>query len=170
MSMAECVRFALEHNTWATRRVLEACRGLTPEQFAQDLSIGPGSLRSTLAHVIEAMGYYADNFAGKKPDGRADHSERTRTVDGLVAMLTEADAKLRAAMGPMLENPPSASGARIVWPSIPTRAVSAWAAIQQVFDHGSHHRAQCLNMLKRLGVSPLPRVDPLTFDKDVSTR
>jgi uncharacterized damage-inducible protein DinB len=28
--------------------------------------------------------------------------------------------------------------------------------ITHVATHGMHHRAQCLNMLKHLGVSPLP--------------
>jgi uncharacterized damage-inducible protein DinB len=30
------------------------------------------------------------------------------------------------------------------------------AVITHVTTHGMHHRAQCLNMLKHLGVSPLP--------------
>ena len=30
------------------------------------------------------------------------------------------------------------------------------AALLHVLTHGMHHRAQCLNMLRQLGVSPLP--------------
>src|SRR5258706_9805920 len=30
------------------------------------------------------------------------------------------------------------------------------AAVMQVTTHGMHHRAQCLNMLRQLGVTPLP--------------
>ena len=30
------------------------------------------------------------------------------------------------------------------------------AVLGQVTTHGMHHRAQCLNMLRRLGVQPLP--------------
>jgi uncharacterized damage-inducible protein DinB len=30
------------------------------------------------------------------------------------------------------------------------------AVITHVTTHGMHHRAQCLNMLRRLGVTPLP--------------
>jgi uncharacterized damage-inducible protein DinB len=35
------------------------------------------------------------------------------------------------------------------------------AAIVHVTNHGMHHRAQCLHMLKRLGVSPLPELDEI---------
>ena len=30
------------------------------------------------------------------------------------------------------------------------------AVLAHVVTHGMHHRAQCLNMLRRLGVRPLP--------------
>ena len=30
------------------------------------------------------------------------------------------------------------------------------AVLMQVTTHGMHHRAQCLNMLRQLGVKPLP--------------
>jgi uncharacterized damage-inducible protein DinB len=30
------------------------------------------------------------------------------------------------------------------------------AVLAQVVTHGMHHRAQCLNMLRQLGVTPLP--------------
>jgi uncharacterized damage-inducible protein DinB len=30
------------------------------------------------------------------------------------------------------------------------------AVLAHVTTHGTHHRAQCLNMLRRLGVNPLP--------------
>ena len=29
--------------------------------------------------------------------------------------------------------------------------------ITHIATHGMHHRAQCLNMLKHLGVNPLPK-------------
>ena len=39
----------LEHNVWATRRLLEACRALSREQWEQRFDIGPGSLAATLS-------------------------------------------------------------------------------------------------------------------------
>jgi uncharacterized damage-inducible protein DinB len=30
------------------------------------------------------------------------------------------------------------------------------AVFAQITTHGMHHRAQCLNMLRQLGVTPLP--------------
>jgi uncharacterized damage-inducible protein DinB len=37
-----------------------------------------------------------------------------------------------------------------------TLQLTRGAVLAQVATHGMHHRAQCLNMLRQLGVSPLP--------------
>src|SRR5204863_251817 len=37
-----------------------------------------------------------------------------------------------------------------------TLQITRGAVLAQVTTHGMHHRAQCLNMLRRLGVNPLP--------------
>jgi len=34
--------------------------------------------------------------------------------------------------------------------------ITRGAVVAHVTTHGMHHRAQCLNMLRQLGVSPLP--------------
>ena len=52
---ADPLDILLRHDHWGTRRVLEICATLTPEQFQQRFEIGPGSLHNTLAHVIGAM-------------------------------------------------------------------------------------------------------------------
>jgi uncharacterized damage-inducible protein DinB len=35
--------------------------------------------------------------------------------------------------------------------------LSRGGVITHVATHGMHHRAQCLNMLRQLGVTPLPK-------------
>jgi uncharacterized damage-inducible protein DinB len=37
-----------------------------------------------------------------------------------------------------------------------TYTLTRGAVLMQVLTHGMHHRAQILNMLRRLGASPLP--------------
>ena len=38
-----------------------------------------------------------------------------------------------------------------------------------VFNHGTHHRVQCLNMLRHLGVDPLPEIDLIDSNQEVGT-
>ena len=67
----------LEHNRWATLRVLDLCRALTPEQFHRRFDIGPGSLHDTLLHVVQNMRAWADDIAAR--DARVP--ERLRNAD-----------------------------------------------------------------------------------------
>lgn len=151
----------LEHNVWATRRLLEACRALSREQWEQRFDIGPGSLAATLSHIVEAMAYFADCFAGKAYERRSDFAARASSVDGLLSLLDEAGRALDDAVESLVLR--HAERGSVAWRSAPGGKLPVPVALAQVFDHGTHHRAQCLNMLKRLGVEPLPRLDPIAF-------
>jgi uncharacterized damage-inducible protein DinB len=155
------LRFTLAHNAWALSRLLDECEKLTPAQFEQDFDIGPGSLRVNLAHTIEAIFFFADNFEGRAYVERDDFQALSTTILGLRSLLARASDELRVAILAAAER---GLPDRIPWPSTPGRTMSAPAALAQVFDHAIAHRAQCVNMLKRLGV-PAPDLDPMTFEE-----
>lgn len=161
LSHASHLRFTLAHHAWAISRLLDECERLTPEQFEQDMSIGPGSLCVNIAHTIEAVFFFADNFAGREYVERTDFQAASATISGLRVLLARASEELRTAM---LAATDRGLPDRIHWPSTPGRTMSAPAALAQVFDHAIAHRAQCINMLKRLGVPP-PDLDPMTFEE-----
>ena len=57
----------LAHNLWATRLILERCRGLSSDQFLRPFPIGPadhGGLHAILTHIIGAMRRWADRIGG----------------------------------------------------------------------------------------------------------
>jgi len=60
------VESQFEHTRWATDQLIARCRALTPEEFGRSFDIGPGSLQATLAHVIDAMFYFADTLSVKE--------------------------------------------------------------------------------------------------------
>jgi uncharacterized damage-inducible protein DinB len=156
------IQFQLDHNTWATHRLIDACSNLTSEQFERNMDIGPGSLQATLAHIIETMFFFADCFAARQYIDRADFAVKSRTTAGLRELLDRSSRELAADMTKAL-----AGGVPdvLTWASSERGKMSGPAAVAQVFDHGSYHRAQCMNMLKRHGVSPLPGVDPMSFEE-----
>ena len=49
---------AFRHNAWATREVLRACRGLTPDQLDAAVTGTYGSIIATLRHIVRAEAAY----------------------------------------------------------------------------------------------------------------
>lgn len=160
MTYSSSLRFTLAHHHWALESLLTECERLTPEQFDRELGIGPGSLRVNIAHTIEVMYFFADNFAGRDYTEPADLATLSASITGLRTLLSRASTALRTSMLAAAESGPNPT---THWPNAPRGVMSTPAAIAQVFDHTIAHRAQCINMLKRLGVTP-PDLDPMTFE------
>jgi uncharacterized damage-inducible protein DinB len=162
MNVTALVQLQLDHNVWATRQLIDASKPLAPEAFEKDFGIGPGSLRVTFGHVIESMFFFAANFAHKRYEEPTDFKAKSQAPDGLIELLERAATELNAVMLPFVER--AGTGTSVPWPSAKSGALPAFAAVAQVFDHGTHHRAQCKHMLKRHGLTQLPATDPLSMD------
>ena len=158
MALSDAIELMLIHNDWANRQILEACRALTPEQFHRRFAMGPGSLHDTMTHVFEAMGIWSDNLAGRE---RRQWAKQLRAVDELLVMqeLTSAEFGALARAGGAAD-PISATrlGKTYVFP----RA----GIVTHVATHGMHHRAQCLNMLRQVGVEKLPPSSVVEWMRD----
>lgn len=158
--LADLVRFQIAHSAWALRQIIRHAKALPVEATARDLGIGPGSLRANVAHTIEAMLYFAENFAGREHVEPAEFAAESGSLDGLDRLLGRASASLRESM---LGACAREQGASVPWPNAEGGSLPAAVAIAQVVDHPTLHRAQCVNMLRRLGVAPVPDLDPMTF-------
>ena len=156
----------LRHDAWATREVLRACSGLTDEQWHRRFEIGPGSLHDALTHVVGAMLRWADRIDGPPTELRPSiEGIARRTPAELLALLEAAESGLAAsadrarARGLGTEFDVTLAGK--------THRFTLGAALVHVTTHGMHHRAQCLNMLRHLGVpgisDRLPEIDPLDW-------
>lgn len=160
MNLPDLIRFQLAHSSWALRELIAAAATLPPSRLEEDLNIGPGPLRANIAHTIEVMFFFADNFAGREYTEPPHFASQSQSLAGLRALLAEADDKLRSALLAALAR---GLGDRILWPNAPEKSLPTSTAIAQTFDHAALHRTQCINMLKRLGVQPVPDLDPMTF-------
>jgi uncharacterized damage-inducible protein DinB len=148
----------LGHNRWANRQVLERCVALTPEQFHQGFDIGPGSLHDTLTHTIGAIFRWSDRIEGvmvrASIEGRGPMDEAapmTRRTAGELLELNERACEGFARVVALMKEGRHLGEVR-AWTLGPdTYRFTVAAAIIHVTNHGMHHRAQCMNMLKRLG-------------------
>jgi uncharacterized damage-inducible protein DinB len=147
----------LEHNAWANRQLVDALAPLTDEQLDEPFEMGLGSLRATVTHVFGAMRGWTDLLAGAPARERLESSARIGVSEWRELCRTTAD-ELRAAAfsGPMDQILTAERGGK-------SYAFVRSHVIVHVTTHGVHHRAQWLNMLRRLGVAELPPNSGMTW-------
>jgi uncharacterized damage-inducible protein DinB len=151
MPQSDVLEILLAHDQWATVQILNACAKLTEAQFHQRFEIGSGSLHDTLTHILAVVQTWTQTLAGQELGARLDKDGRRRSPTELLAILDEYSRELadQAHRQPLNEIVSRARAQKIYQY---TRAV----VLMHVATHGMHHRAQCLNMLRHLGVNPLP--------------
>ena len=152
MPESDLLEILLSHDRWATAQVLDACGPLTAEQFHRQFDIGPGSLHNALTHVVGAMRAWTETLAGAEPRPRLETDGQRRKAQQLRALLEESWRELAAEAR---RRPLSEMVTRRLRDGR-TMDMTRGAVVAHVATHGMHHRAQCLNMLRHLGVTPLP--------------
>jgi len=149
MPTSDPVEILVAHNHWSTSRILDACAKLSPEKMEQPFELGPGSLQKTLVHILGAMQGWGDLLAGREQRPRLENT--SQTLDSMKSLLQQlTDDILASTRNHSVAE--SVSGERGGSSYIFQRG----AVITHLMTHGVHHRAQCLNMLRHLGVDPLP--------------
>jgi uncharacterized damage-inducible protein DinB len=151
MPKSDPLEILLAFDLWATRQILEACAKVNHEQFHQRFEIGPGSLHAATTHIVGAMQAWTQTLAGQERGPRLEEDGRQRTPAEILALLQTAAAALaeQAHRRPLDEMVSRVRDDK-------TYRFTRGAVLMQVMTHGMHHRAQCLNMLRHLGVKPLP--------------
>ena len=171
MPTSQPLEILLATNRWATHNLIEACRHLPVEKFHQEFPLGPGSLHHTLLHILESMQHWTDVLAGREirfeddpgqPHPRMVGSfgivyfgsalpDQQRTPQQLLELLSRIadDLESLARSRPVDET--------VTWKTFEQSfTFTRGGVLTHVTTHGMHHRAQCLNMLRHVGVDPLP--------------
>lgn len=129
--------------------VLEAAAALRDERLSQSFEMGLGTLRRTLSHIRAAEHWWLENWT-RGPGApfpaisdtstiaelRQDYEETAAVRNRYIATLTDDDM-MRTVKAV------SRSGAALEFP--------LGVTMLQLCHHGVHHRAQSVNMVKRLG-------------------
>jgi uncharacterized damage-inducible protein DinB len=150
MPASDPLEILLAHDRWATRQILRACAPLTREQFHQPFQMGPGSLHDTFVHMLGAMRIWTQGLAGQ-PVGPRLEQDPPRSLAEIETLL---DTLFDAFNAEIRRLPLDHTMFRVR--NGKTFTFTRGAVLAHVATHGMHHRAQCLNMLRQLGVSPLP--------------
>jgi uncharacterized damage-inducible protein DinB len=140
------LRRFLGHHLWATERLLEHCRSLSPQQLALTAPGTYGSIVDTLDHLVSSDRSYLSGVTGRGrtpaldaggPGPLLEHVSRQR--DGWLAYLDSApdlDALVQRRSG----------------------AYPAWVVVLQAIHHGNDHRTHVGTVLLSHGLEA-PEID-----------
>ena len=157
MDASDVVRRLHAHRAWANEQLVQAARRLDDQQLRRTFPIGQGSVWSSLVHLYGADVLWLEAFEARpqSPFPRDDD------FDGLDA-LTAAWADLN---GRWLDH---LAALRVAHLSLPVTFLDLRGnrcTLAEVLDghlqlctHAAYTAAQVVNMLRQLGVQPLPNL------------
>ncbi len=130
------------YNQWANAKMLDACRRLTPQQYAAEPVPGWGSIRFTVWHIAIVTDGWLRTLAGE-PDPSFPAEAEVATPDDAARILE-----------PLL---PTLTPETLVTPRTfrrrgRTAVLPPWAVLRHVVNHTTYHRGQVASKLKRFGV------------------
>jgi uncharacterized damage-inducible protein DinB len=136
-------------NRWANAKMLDACRKLTPEQYAAEPVPGWTSVRATVWHISVVTEGWLRGLAGDTDMSFPTESELA-TVDDAQRLLEHAYGRfdvLLPALTPERLNAPVTLRRRMRTVTLPP-----WAVLRHVVNHTTYHRGQVASKLKRFGI------------------
>lgn len=159
------IRTCYAYNDWATGKLHAAAGALDDARLDQPFEMGEGSLRGTLLHLRFAEEWWFNNWtigAGApfpEPDGKTPvgenagiHARIAVQRNKLLAGMTDTDLERVVVARPR--------------PDV-ERRFPIGVTMLQLLHHGTHHRAQALNMLRRVG-GAVPGLDYITWRRETA--
>jgi uncharacterized damage-inducible protein DinB len=139
------------YNRWADCRVLDACRKLTPEQYAAEPVPGWSSVRSSLVHIAVVTDLWLRSVAGESPQTFPTEADLP-TVEDIERLLDHAYQTFEQLL-------PTLTPERLTTPRLfrgrsRSAVLPPWAVLRHVVNHSTYHRGQVASKLKRFGVEP----------------
>jgi uncharacterized damage-inducible protein DinB len=149
---------AFGHNVWATVRIIDACRELSPEQLETTVPGTYGSILDTLRHTVEADCNYLHVLSGGT---RPQIDEQ-----GELPYLREAMAENGPAWAALLDTglDPDEIVVRHRDDGSESHA-PAGVRLAQALHHGTDHRSQVCTALTSLGIEP-PEIDLWAYARE----
>ncbi len=152
---------AFAHHVWATLRLLDVCRTLSPAQLEAPVPGTYGPIIGTFRHLVGADSWYLFDITGD-PARRVEDEDMD--LDGLRAVM-EADGPAWAAF--LAKSPdPNELLTEVDEDDGYERDAMVGIRLAQALHHGSDHRSQICTALTSLGVAP-PSID--AWDHGVDT-
>jgi uncharacterized damage-inducible protein DinB len=145
------------HHVWATRRLIDACLPLTPEQLETTVPGTYGSILQTQRHLVGSDSWYLFDITGD-PNRRID--EHAMDLQELRAAITADGAAWSRFLAQELD--PDSVITEVDESDGFERDATIGIRLAQALHHGTDHRSQICTALTTLGVEP-PSIDVWDF-------
>lgn len=150
------------HDAWTTRKLLTLSAMLSDADLDRDFDIGHRTLRRTFAHLVGNMECWCDLMAGRPQRHPAGSTPSNRIADLIERLDVVAEQLLWLCVEVTATCGEDAYF--IDYLDDPPRRKPLGAGLVHVATHGMHHRAQCLYLMRRLGVPNLIEGDALSWE------
>lgn len=147
--MFNYVERMFRYGDWANGRLVEAGSGLSDESLDRAMEIGLGSLRATLKHIHDGESVWLARWQGRTETPWPSYDERPATAE--LAGRFRQTAADRAAFLRTLS--PADFERTVTYRDSKGSLFTATLGdmIVQGINHSVHHRAQAVNILRRVG-------------------
>ena len=178
MNALDVVQRLLQHRQWATARLRDAARPLTKEQLEQPFPIGQGSVWRTLTHLMAAEYVWLSALQGKTAlmpgdteaalPGNQQGENPIASFAELDTRWDELDARWRDYVATLTPETLESNIDKVSSMSGKTYSTRVLDVLLHVGTHAQYTTAQAVNMLRHLGVEPLPDVMLISLAREES--
>jgi uncharacterized damage-inducible protein DinB len=154
----------LRHDAWTTRALLALSTGLSDAELDREFDISHRTLRRTFEHIIANMECWCDLMTARPQRPRAVGSVRADSIAGLIDRLDTVAGELQL-LGNAVSERAREDEFFLDYLDDPPRRKPLGAGLVHIATHGMHHRAQCLYMMRLLGVKNLIEGDAMGWER-----
>lgn len=150
------------YNSWATNRIFDATKRLSPEHYSKDMKSSHGGIHGTLVHMVGAEKVWVERFNAKpQPFLKA---EEIPNAAALYAIWEKAGYETAKWLGLMTDKKLNDTFTMKTLKG-DTFTHIFWQAFQHLVNHSTYHRGQIVTMLRQLDVKP-PSTDLILFYRE----
>jgi uncharacterized damage-inducible protein DinB len=161
--MKELLKQMAAYNTWATQKILDVINALPEEKQKAELPSSFKSLYSTVLHIWDAESIWWQRFKMQERiivPSESFNGSMQDISNGLLAQSALWKDWVDNATDMALEHVFQYYNNKKELFKQPT-----WQMILHVFNHGTYHRGQLINMLRQLEVEKLPQTDFIIWSR-----
>lgn len=155
--MKELLKQYAAYNIWASQKIFEIILALPEEKQLAEIPSSFNSLCKTILHMWDAESIWwqrlklQENITRPGKDFKGSMQD---AISGLIQQSKQWEEWISNASELAIEHVfqyQTLDGAQYKQPT--------WQMLHHVFNHGTYHRGQLINMLRQLGVEKLPATD-----------
>lgn len=155
------------YNIWANQQLVAVISSLPPEKQTAVLPSSFNSLHQTILHLLDAESIWWQRLKLLERIDRPSETFQGNTLDALQALLNQNNQWhqwLLNATERMVQHVFHYQNFKREQFKQPV-----YQMLLHVFNHGTYHRGQIINMLRQLGVEKLPATDFILWSRKNST-